>query len=117
MTQMITRLNSLDKTFPVKINAASKPGDYLVSIYSNNGGPAVRQVHVTLETLAGPVTHAAKALNIATAVCAYENRRTQGKAFRGLTGLSIQVLEYGNEENPEPRSYLFHVNPAEASTI
>ena len=114
----LTRLGPLDGTEPqVKVaNVRHSYGDYLVTFFGGNGGEAVRSINLQVGLFKGRVSNKDKALKILKAAIAYENRRSDNKSFRGLTGLSAQVLRYATDLGA-PVSFLFHIHPVEATGL
>lgn len=88
--------------------------DYTINFFSGKGGVAFRQLHVTAQQkskkrLAIEVTIS----SVLKAVLGYENKRSQTKAFRGLTKLSV-VVTRNSTSVTQPLSVLLHLNPLQA---
>lgn len=89
--------------------------DYTVNFFAGvKGGSAYRQMHLTATQKSKKRLSIEQTINsVLKAALGYENKRSQGKAFRGITALSV-VVTRNSTSVTQPLSILLHLNPLQA---
>lgn len=92
--------------------------DYTVNFFAGvKGGSAYRQMHLTATQKSKKRLSIEQTINsVLKAALGYENKRSQGKAFRGITALSV-VVTRNSTSVTQPLSILLHLNPLQAMAL
>jgi hypothetical protein len=111
----LTTLNAAPSDHVVVAVSRPSDADYTVAFFGRKGGVAFREISISVTEKSKKRISAEKAItSVLKAVLSYENKRSQGKAFRGLTDLSAVITRTGTSTQKQ-LSVLLHLNPVQAS--